>query len=204
MPSVLATPVATGNLLAHLLRPPLIDRGHGLICDVERDFTWLQDANHAKTVGASPDGQMTWPDAMAWGAAARCAWRARLAVADGAEPRRLGSVHGRELHRRRTRSPGPRHRQAALSRRSFRQRDDAVQRLDIDRSLGQRGLWIRHVQRTSGNAAEESGRRRPGRAAGPALRPRVGVAGARWQCRHPHEQRWSVRLTQAWHRWTTG
>ncbi|MBL9034097.1 MAG: hypothetical protein JNN33_04985 [Rhodospirillaceae bacterium] len=44
----------------------LIDRGFGLLYDVERDITWLQDANYAKTVGRSPDGQMTWPDARAW------------------------------------------------------------------------------------------------------------------------------------------
>jgi len=46
--------------------PPLIDRGLGLIYDRERNITWLQDANYAKTVRRSIDGQMTWPDAMAW------------------------------------------------------------------------------------------------------------------------------------------
>ncbi len=51
-----------------LLRPapPLIDRGFGLIYDTERDITWLQDVNYAKTVGRSRDGQLTWPDAVAW------------------------------------------------------------------------------------------------------------------------------------------
>ncbi len=49
-----------------LPQPPLIDRGFGLIYDTERNITWLQDVNYAKTVGHSRDGQMTWPNAMAW------------------------------------------------------------------------------------------------------------------------------------------
>ena len=49
-----------------LPQPPLIDRGFGLIYDTERNITWLQDVNYARTVGHSRDGQMTWPDAMAW------------------------------------------------------------------------------------------------------------------------------------------
>jgi hypothetical protein len=48
---------------------PLIDRGFGLIYDTQRDITWLQDVNYAKTVQRSPDGQLTWPQAMAWVAA---------------------------------------------------------------------------------------------------------------------------------------
>lgn len=48
------------------LGPLLIDRGYGLLYDVERNITWLQDANYARTAGRSPDGQMTWGDAMAW------------------------------------------------------------------------------------------------------------------------------------------
>src|SRR3954470_16202493 len=46
--------------------PLLIDRGRGLLYDVERDLTWLQDTNYAKTSGHSPDGQMTWNNAKAW------------------------------------------------------------------------------------------------------------------------------------------
>ena len=46
--------------------PPLIDRGFGLIYDVERNITWLKDTNYAKTIGRTPDGQMTWNQAMAW------------------------------------------------------------------------------------------------------------------------------------------
>ena len=46
--------------------PLLIDRGHGLLYDVERDLTWLQDTNYARTVNRSPDGQLTWDDAKAW------------------------------------------------------------------------------------------------------------------------------------------
>src|SRR3954451_24501672 len=40
--------------------PLFIDRGRGLLYDVERDLTWLQDTNYAKTTARSPDGQMTW------------------------------------------------------------------------------------------------------------------------------------------------
>ena len=49
-----------------LFRPLLIDRGRGLLYDVERNLTWLQDTNYAKTVGHSRDGQMTWNEAMNW------------------------------------------------------------------------------------------------------------------------------------------
>lgn len=72
MPSVLQT---VGRMLSNLQRrltisgsfgPLLIDRGRGLLYDVERDITWLQDANYAKTVQRSPDGQLSWHDAMAW------------------------------------------------------------------------------------------------------------------------------------------
>lgn len=44
----------------------LIDRGNGLLYDVERNITWLQDANYAKSIGRTPDGQLTWFDAQAW------------------------------------------------------------------------------------------------------------------------------------------
>jgi hypothetical protein len=46
--------------------PLLIDRGRGLLYDVERDLTWLQDTNYARTIGHSRDGQMTWDNAKAW------------------------------------------------------------------------------------------------------------------------------------------
>jgi hypothetical protein len=49
-----------------LPQPPLLDRGFGLIYDTERNITWLQDMNYAKTVARSLDGQLTWPAAMAW------------------------------------------------------------------------------------------------------------------------------------------
>jgi hypothetical protein len=44
----------------------LVDRGRGLLYDVERDLTWLQDTNYAKTTGRTADGQMTWDDAKRW------------------------------------------------------------------------------------------------------------------------------------------
>jgi hypothetical protein len=46
--------------------PLLIDRGRGLLYDVERDLTWLQDTNYAKTSGHSTDGQITWDNAKTW------------------------------------------------------------------------------------------------------------------------------------------
>lgn len=46
--------------------PLLIDRDRGLLYDVERDLTWLQDTNYAKTSGHSSDGQITWENAKAW------------------------------------------------------------------------------------------------------------------------------------------
>src|SRR5438045_9241335 len=46
--------------------PLLIDRGRGLLYDVERDLTWLQDTNYAKTTGRTADGQMTWDNARTW------------------------------------------------------------------------------------------------------------------------------------------
>src|SRR2546423_9583242 len=49
-----------------LFTPLLIDRGRGLLYDVERDLTWLQDTNYARTIGHSSDGQMTWDNAKAW------------------------------------------------------------------------------------------------------------------------------------------
>ncbi len=51
---------------ATLFGPLLIDRGRGLLYDVERNLTWLQDTNYAKTIGHSRDGQMTWDNAKAW------------------------------------------------------------------------------------------------------------------------------------------
>ena len=72
--------------------PLLIDRGNGLLYDVERDITWLQDANYAKTVGRSPGGRMNWHDAMAWVAGLQyrgiTGWRLPDARAlDGSGPR---------------------------------------------------------------------------------------------------------------------
>ena len=51
---------------AALFGPLLIDRGNGLLYDVERNITWLKNANYAKTIGRSPDGQMSWQQAKAW------------------------------------------------------------------------------------------------------------------------------------------
>lgn len=47
-------------------RGVLLDRGGGLLYDPVLDVTWLQDANYAKTSGASSTGQLSWSDAVAW------------------------------------------------------------------------------------------------------------------------------------------
>lgn len=84
--------------LAALLDPPrlfgalLSDRGNGLLYDVERNITWLRDANHAKTISRSADGQMNWRDAKAWAAGLSyrgiTGWRLPEARgADGSGPR---------------------------------------------------------------------------------------------------------------------
>lgn len=44
----------------------LIDRGNGMIYDSNRNLTWLQDTNYARTSGYDSDGLMSWGDAMAW------------------------------------------------------------------------------------------------------------------------------------------
>jgi hypothetical protein len=82
--------------------PLLIDRGRGLLYDVERDLTWLQDTNYAKTSGHSPDGQMTWNNAKAW--VARLSYRGftgwRLPTArnpDGSGPCRGDNCRESEL-----------------------------------------------------------------------------------------------------------
>lgn len=51
----------TGTAVANL-----IDKGGGLIYDSEKNITWLQDANYAKTSGYDSDGLMTWAQAVAW------------------------------------------------------------------------------------------------------------------------------------------
>ena len=44
----------------------LHDRGGGLLYDDALNITWLQDANYAKTCGASPGGAMGWAEAQKW------------------------------------------------------------------------------------------------------------------------------------------
>jgi hypothetical protein len=73
--------------------PLLIDRGRGLLYDVERDLTWLQDTNYAKTSGRSPDGQLTWDDAKAWVARLSYHGHQGMASAHRAQSRWVRSVH---------------------------------------------------------------------------------------------------------------
>ena len=83
-------------------QPPLIDRGFGLIYDTERNITWLQDVNYAKTVGRSRDGQLTWPQAMEWVASLSYrgvrGWRLPTALnPDGSGPAIGNNCAGSEL-----------------------------------------------------------------------------------------------------------
>jgi hypothetical protein len=58
--------VASVESLVRVRRAPLIDKGLGLIYDVERNITWLKDANYAATTRRTSDGQLSWDDAMSW------------------------------------------------------------------------------------------------------------------------------------------
>jgi hypothetical protein len=57
---------AAALLAAGTAQAALHDRGGGLIYDDFLNVTWLQDANHAKTSGASADGLLNFADAQAW------------------------------------------------------------------------------------------------------------------------------------------
>lgn len=55
-------------LVASIANAALIDRGGGLIYDTDRNITWLQDANYAKSSGYDVDGRLNLADAKAWAA----------------------------------------------------------------------------------------------------------------------------------------
>jgi hypothetical protein len=61
--ALLASAAVTGNAQASL-----VDRGNGLLYDNVLNVTWLQDANYAKTSGASATGVMNWTTATTWAA----------------------------------------------------------------------------------------------------------------------------------------
>jgi hypothetical protein len=59
--------VALGALsLAVSAQAELFDRGSGMIYDSRSNLTWLIDANAAPTLGAHPDGLMSWSQAVSW------------------------------------------------------------------------------------------------------------------------------------------
>ena len=97
MPSLATRLVLVRDQVALLLGagavgPLLIDRGDGLLYDVERNITWLQDANYAATTGRTADGQLRWDDARQWVAGLRfhgtTGWRLPDARGvDGSGPR---------------------------------------------------------------------------------------------------------------------
>ena len=61
--ALLASATVTGTAHASL-----VDRGNGMLYDNVLNITWLQDANYAKTSGASATGLMDWTTATAWAA----------------------------------------------------------------------------------------------------------------------------------------
>ena len=61
-----ARSISTGSCPNVSVGPNLFDRGGGLIFDADRNITWLQDANYAKTSGYDPTGDMHWTKAMEW------------------------------------------------------------------------------------------------------------------------------------------
>ena len=63
--ALLASAAVTGTGTA---QASLVDRGNGLLYDNVLNVTWLQDANYAKTSGASATGQMDWNTATTWAA----------------------------------------------------------------------------------------------------------------------------------------
>jgi hypothetical protein len=61
--ALLASAAVTGTAQASL-----VDRGNGMLYDNVLNLTWLQDANYAKTSGASATGLMDWATATTWAA----------------------------------------------------------------------------------------------------------------------------------------
>jgi hypothetical protein len=57
-----------GLALSSAAQASLINRGGGMIYDVDRNITWLADANYAQTSGYDDDGGMRWLDAKDWAA----------------------------------------------------------------------------------------------------------------------------------------
>jgi len=58
--------LALGISLGTGAQAALFDRGGGLVYDSTLNITWSADANLAQTSGGSPDGKMTWDEAVAW------------------------------------------------------------------------------------------------------------------------------------------
>lgn len=58
--------IAALLIAAPVVQAELIDRGGGLIYDDVLDITWLQDANYAVTMGAHPNGRMSYALATRW------------------------------------------------------------------------------------------------------------------------------------------
>lgn len=61
-----AVAMMTLACIASSAQAALHDRGGGLLYDDVLNITWLQDANYAKTSGASPEGAMGWAEAQRW------------------------------------------------------------------------------------------------------------------------------------------
>ena len=167
------------DALRRASEPPLIDRGFGLIYDTERDITWLQDTNYAKTVHRSANGQLTWPDAMAWAAALNYrgirGWRLPNARnQDGGGP-----AIGNDC-RKRARSSVSRRFQNASEHRHPSQRYTALHLLDFYRGQRRRSVCARPFHAPARHTLEESVCREVPEPA--ALWPRAGLARSRRRC----------------------
>lgn len=80
-----------GLALSSAAQATLINRGGGMIYDVDRNITWLADANYAFTSGYDDDGAMRWLDALDWAANLNYGgytnWRLPTALnPDGSQP----------------------------------------------------------------------------------------------------------------------
>lgn len=75
----------------------LVDLGGGLIYDDDRDVTWLQDANYAKTSGFHPTGEMSWDAATNWVSSLLYAgvggWRLPSALNSDDSGPTIGGIH---------------------------------------------------------------------------------------------------------------
>ena len=91
-----------GLALSGAAQASLINRGGGMIYDVDRNITWLADANYAFNSGYDDDGAMLWLDALDWAANLNYGgytnWRLPTALnPDGSGPCYIDDCTGSEM-----------------------------------------------------------------------------------------------------------